>query len=90
MKVIEISEHAPDLSVYADAGDIVVYHGVEYRVVASPDDSFVASPDDVLCRYCACDERPGCGCLPFYCFCRDKYPNGTHLVRVCPEEGGEE
>ena len=81
MKVIDIPDHAPRLSVCADADDIVVYQGVVYRVIASP--------DDVPCMYCACFESPGCGCSPFNCLSIDKYPNGTHLVCVCPEEGGE-
>lgn len=82
MKVIEIPDFAPRLSVRADADDIVVYHGVGYRVIASP--------EGFSCRYCVCLKDGYCECVPFNCLSRDKYPNGTHLVRVCPEEGGEE
>ena len=81
MKVIAISENDPSLSVRANADDIIEYQGVVYRVIVSP--------EGFLCRYCACYKCNGCECMPFNCLSSDKYPHGTHLVRVCPEEGGE-
>lgn len=81
MNVIEISEKARMWSVRAQADDIVVYHGVGYRVIAS------CGGDG--CSLCDCCVGEECDCLPFNCLSSDKYPHGTHLVRVCPEEGGE-
>lgn len=81
MRVIEIPEDALTDSVRAQADDIVVFRGVGYRVIVSP--------KGFLCRYCDCFSKNGCKCLPFDCTNQNEYPHGTHLVRVCPEEGGE-
>ena len=81
MNVIEISPLDPLWSVHAQADDIVVYLGVGYRVIASCGGQG--------CSLCDCFVDDECDCLPFNCLSTDEYPYGTHLVRVCPEEGGE-
>lgn len=86
MKVIEIPEKAPRLSVYANPGDFVIIKRVRYLVVESRDDEMCND----ICFGCSAMSNEGCRCAQFDCLSSDKYPNGTHLVRVCPEERGED